>query len=106
MSSLGGQLRGDARQQDLTAVCERHQPGGPVHGRAEVVTSSLLGLAGVDADANLDRDARRPCVRAEPALHLDGGGRALCTDENAAAYPSPAVAKTWPPWSAIAVRTI
>jgi len=49
------------------------QPGHPVDDRAEVVTVSFLGLAGVQAHADRDRTGGRPVSRGE--CLLGGKGR-------------------------------
>ncbi len=67
-------LGGRARQQDLAAVTDRHDPGRPVHGGPEVVPTARLGLAGVDPHPDADRARARPRLLEECPLGGDRGG--------------------------------
>ena len=49
---VGHDLVGGGRHQHLAAVADRHEPGGPVHRRPEVVTVAFHRLTGVHGHAN------------------------------------------------------
>jgi hypothetical protein len=56
------QLVSRAREQNLAAVTDPHQPGGTVQRRTEPVPIALFGLAGVDGDASPDAPERPPVL--------------------------------------------
>ena len=61
-------------EQGLAADGDPTDPCAAVDGRAVVVVVAQLGLAGVEADADLDRARRRPGLGGEGALDREGGG--------------------------------
>ena len=65
-------LRRRRRHHDLAPVPRRHQTGGEVDRRAEIVAVALNCLTGVDADTHGDRRRRRPRLGAKPPLSFDG----------------------------------
>ena len=80
------------RQQDLAAVADRHDAGGPVDRPAAEVVADPLHLAGVDAHAHA-----RARARGSSRWAVDGGADApRRPTSNAAAMPSPIVANTSP----------
>ena len=64
VADLGGieQLGRCPRDEDLTAVTDRHEPCSSVHLGPEVVTVPVLGLAGVDAHAHRRERGRLECA--------------------------------------------
>jgi hypothetical protein len=54
----------------LPAMAQGHQSGCSVDGRAEIITSPLLGLSGMQSHAHADRGAIRPHLRSQRHLSL------------------------------------
>ena len=65
---LRGERPGGRREQHLAAVPGRHDPGGAVHGGAEVVAAPLLGLPAVDAHPHPQRAGLAPRLGDQAAL--------------------------------------
>ena len=76
----GGQRVGDEGrrrlgQDDLAAVPDGGDPSRAVDVEAAVVVAARMGLAGVQAHPDADRDAVRPGLGRERPLRVDGGAR-------------------------------
>jgi hypothetical protein len=65
---LADQLSGSLRADDLAAVSDSHQPGGPVHLRTEIVPVALVGLAGMQPHPHPQRDPVRPVLDGQAPL--------------------------------------
>ena len=65
---VGHDLVGGGRHQHLATVADRHEPGGPVHRRPEIVTVAFHCLSGVHGHAN-----RREALAQQRQLALGRG---------------------------------
>lgn len=75
------------RQQDLAPMRRAHDSSGPIHGRTEVVTVALLGLAGVGTHANEQGERRRPRLGLQATLCTDR--RSDCVGRTLKCSPEP-----------------
>ena len=55
----------------------RHDPGGAIHHRPEVVTLAALGVTAVDSHSHPERPGRSPLLLIQGALAIDGRGDAI-----------------------------
>ena len=74
---VAGERGGRRRQQDLAAVTDRHEPGGAVDRRAEVVGAAPLGVARVERHPDVERAGLAPLGGGQGALGGEARGDAL-----------------------------
>ena len=71
--TVSHQFLGGLGHDDLAAVSCRHQVGGPVHRRPDIVTLPLIGRTRVDAHPHPHLSRLRPLLRAQSSLCLHRG---------------------------------